>query len=271
MRQQFACILSLCLIAFIIFDVCQIPSASARDPQTRNWVDVDVSYLSSDGIVLKIIFETTGDYLNQDVVIRRVLYGDMVTVTIDRAVMPAYYSVDTNMTVFQYTLPDGSYTLSPRGSFPSDSWSVTMTFITDFHAPFDSHPRFSSTPSPNYFCEYSTTHSEGNTYNLIIDVKHPSSFTWFVYITYISPIVILLIIFSFLTIILARHWQKIEEVRNDLLLVSLAAIVFIPIYQLPLSSLKMPFLVTLYDSAFLFLFVLFLAFVIVVIWRRDST
>lgn len=129
MRQGFVCILVLCLLAFTMFHASQIPSASARDPQLRNWIDVEVSYLSSDGIVLKITFETTGNYLNQDVVIRKVLYGDMVTVTVDRAVIPAYYSVDTNTTVFQYILPDGSYSLPSSGSFPSDSWRVTSSFL----------------------------------------------------------------------------------------------------------------------------------------------
>lgn len=270
MRQQFVCILGFCLIAFMMFCACQVPSASARDPQQRNWVDVEVSYLSSDGIVLKITFETTGNHLNEDIVVRKVLYGSMVTVTVDRPVMPAYYSADTNMTVFQYILPDGSYTLSPSGSFLSDSWRVTMLFFADFLAPFDSHPRFCSTPSPNYFCEYSTALSEGNIYNLQIDVMHPSSFAGFVYFTYIFPTVMLLAILGSLTFNLVRHWHEFKEVRNDLLVVSLGAIVFIPIYQLPLSSLKMPFLITMYDYVFLVLLVLFVAFVIVVITRRGQ-
>lgn len=104
MRQRIVYVAALCLITFAAFFAFQITPASARDPQLRNWVDIEVTYLSSDGIVLKIVFETTGNYLNQDIVIRAVRYGDMSTVTFDRWVVPAYYSVDTNMTVFQHVL-----------------------------------------------------------------------------------------------------------------------------------------------------------------------
>lgn len=99
---------------------------------------------------------------------------------------------------------------------------------------------------------------------------HPSSFAGFVYITYITPIVILLAILASLTFNLARNWHKLKEIRNDLLVVSLGAIVFIPIYQLPLSSLKMPFLITKYDYFFVLLFVLFVAFVVAVVTRKGA-
>jgi hypothetical protein len=269
MRQLSTCILTLCLLAFILSFANQTLSVSARDPQVRNWVGVEVSYLSSDGIVLKITFEATGNHLNQDVVVRKVLYGDMITVTVDRPAIRAYYSVDTNMTIFQYTLPDGSYNLSPSGSFPSDSWSVTMLFLTDFSAPFDSHPQFCSTPSPNYFCEYSTTR-EGNIYTLQINVAHPDSFAGFVYFTYFVPIVLLMAILIFLAINLRVYWRNLKEIKNDLLVVSLGAIVFIPIYQLPLSSLKMPFLITIYDYFFVALFISFVFFVGVLVARREA-
>jgi hypothetical protein len=254
-----------------MFSAYQVPSALARDLQQRNWVDVEVSYLSSEGIVLKITFETTGNHLNQDIVVRKVLYGSMVTVTIDRPVIPAYYSVDTNMTVFQHILPDGSYTLSQSGIFPSDSWNVTILFDADFSASFDSHPRFCSTPSANYFCEYSTTApSEGNTFTLRINVTHPPSFAGFVYLTYISPVAILSVILFFLTYTLYHHWCTLKEVRNELLIIALGAIVFIPTYQLPLSSLKMPFMATPYDCLFLGLFVSFAGLVIAVVIRGDK-
>jgi hypothetical protein len=254
------------------FCACQVPSVSARDPQQRNWVDVEVSHLSSDGIILKVVFETTGNYLNQDVMIRTVRYGDMATVTFDRPVMPAYYSVDTNMTVFQYSLPDGSYTLSSSGIFPFDSWRVSMLFFTDFSSPFDQRLRSSSTPSPNYFCQYTTIRGEGNNYTLNIDIMHPCSFAGFVEVTYFLPggLLLLLFIFLVITLALAHHRNKIEEVKDYLLVVSLGAIVFIPIYQLPLSSLKMPFLIIPFDYFFLSLLAAFIAFIIVVVTRRGQ-
>jgi len=142
-----------------------------------------------------------------------------------------------------------------------------VTFLTDFSAVFDSRPRFCSTPSPNYVGEYSV-HREGNAYTLKIDVKHPPSFVEFVNITYIAPIVILCVILSFLILTFACYRHKVEKVKNDLLVVSLGAIVFIPIYQLPLSSLKTPFHVTTYDYVILALFVLFALFVIVVVTNK---
>ena len=102
-------------------------------------------------------------------------------------------------------------------------------------------------------------------HNLVISIQHPVSFAGFVDVTYLLPFSLLAALWVFLIIILYANRKDIEHVKDNLLIVSIGSVVFIPVYQIPLLSLKIQFLITNYDKLFLGLFIVYFAFIVAVL------
>jgi len=261
------------LLLLIPFEVSPTNADATSDFSWRNWADVEVVYLGEGSITLKLTFELLGYTLhnNTDIVVSTVKSGGGWIVQTNAVTIKAWYSNDKNMTIYEYTLSSQDTDIKPSGYFPSDSWEITVHVVTQFPVQFNDNLEFSATSSPNYFCKYyvSAVQSDLIDHVLFISIQHPSSFAFFVYVTYFLPFSLLLMLFLFLIRILHAHWDKIEEVRDSLLVVSIGSVVFIPVYQLPLSDLKIPFLLTLLDSLFIGLFIAYFSFIIVLI-RKET-
>lgn len=234
---------------------------------------MDVVNLSAESIIIKLTFETIGNHLSQVIGIRTV-YSNGVEVKIDRPVIEAKYSQDSNTTTFVYTLSNLDYTLKSSGLFPNDSWIIKVDFYTYFQTEFDPRKKYSQSPSPNYICEYSTSYSyeeeSSHHYILSVEIKHPPSFASFIYVTYGLPIVILTLLLALSSYILYKNWKSIESITSILLPISSAAIAFIPVYQLAIQGLKLPFLITPFDLCFIGLFLVYSVIVCVALSQRIT-
>jgi hypothetical protein len=260
-----------------LFEVSSAKAESTTgtsDFSWRNWVNVDVVYLGSNSITLKLAFEILGNTLhnNTDIVISTVKSGQDYTVQTNAVALKAWYSSDTNMTSYEYTLSSQDVDIKRTGNFPKDSWVITAHILTQFPVLFNDNTEISTTPSQNYFCQYYVSDSLNATedHNLFINIQHPSSFAGFIYVTYLLPFGLLVALMIFLGIILYINREKIEKIEDNLLIVSIGSIVFIPIYQLPLSSLKIPFLITPFDYLFSGLFVAYFVFIIILLTLKQT-
>ena len=258
-----------------LFEVSSVKAESTTsDFSWRNWVNVEVVYLGSNSITLQLKFELIGNTLhnNTDIVITSIKSDVYWIVTTGGVPMRAWYSSDTNMTTYVYTLSSQLVDIKQSGNFPDDSWQITAQVLNQVPVLFDDTTEISSTPSQNYFCQYHVSDSFNASYdhNLFISIQHPSSFSGFVYLTYFLPIGLLLALLVCLIIILCIKRNRFGDVKNDLLIVSIGSVVFIPVYQLPLSSLKIPFLLTPFDYLFLGLLAAYFVFIIAVLTIKQT-
>jgi hypothetical protein len=255
-----------------LFEVNSVKAQSitgTTDSSWRNWVNVDVVYLGSDSITLKLTFQLIGNTLhnNTDIVITSIKSGASWIAIIGGVTMQAWYSSDINMTTYVYTLSSELVDIKQTGNFPYDSWQINANVTTQNPILFDDDHQISSTSSGNYFCEYYMTDSSNPSLNhsLSITIQHPSSFVNFVHITYLFPFTGLLLLLVFLCDLAWKNRGSLEKVRDSLLLVSIGSVVFIPVYELPLANLKMPFLIDNYDLLFAGLFIAYFVFIAAVL------
>jgi hypothetical protein len=260
-----------------LFEVSQVKAQTTSDTTNyswRNWVNVDVIYLGSDSITLKLVFQLYGNTLhnNTDIVISSIKSGMNSVVTTGGVTIQAWYSSDINMTTYVYTLSSQLVDIKQSENFPYDSWHITAQVVTWIPILFDDTLGITSTPSENYYCQYQISDSVNATqnHNLDIHIQHPAPFVDFVHITYLLPFVGLLFLLFYLSS-LAYSRKDLAKAKDDLLLVSIGSIIFIPVYQIPLLSLKIPFLITIYDWLFIGLFSLYLIFISILLSVKSKS
>lgn len=256
-------VVALAILAALLLILPLAQTAKAADPGAPNsWVNVDISYFGAQSIEVKMTWITLGNNLKEGMGIYQVYTQPGLTIQIQRGIVEAVYSVDSNTTTFTYGFSsagqDVAGALKPFGDFPYDGWSLTVVFYTTFPSSFTAIPKYGVVPSPYYYSKYTTTYSHNdslgyNYYNLDLEILHPPTFPNFVNLIFYTPIVLLGALAFIFTFLLATKRKNIDKFSNTLITVCSAVIVFLPIFHLSTQELQTPFAFTWFDGWFLFL------------------
>jgi hypothetical protein len=249
-------------------------ASSRSDPSS--WLDVAVLSFDGQSITTELTLSAAGDHQNATVRVwgespsggertgpcfATICFGEFATFSIGRAVREVIYSRDTDLTTFRYVsnFSYPFYQTSPAlGGVPFfslDEHRLNITITTDFDTNVDEHIRRPLLPTTNYEGAFQVRRTlvkqNEYTYVLTVDILHSSSFKSLMFIvTWVT------ISFAFaLTIFLFKR-QREGAPKDNIVTVSSAIVVFLPVFEISLQSFKAPLTITISDIAMVFLFAL---------------
>jgi len=247
-------LLTAIFVVLTILSLPQIKSALAIDVSYGSWLDVDVQSFDGFSITARITIRSAGNHVNAKVY----LWGDIftsssgigyVSYSVGRLIREVTFSSDTNTTTFQYTARfTSSYWYSSL--FPLDKHGLILDITTDYMLNPDEHERTPTLPTANYEGFYNITiqPKEGGTYKyrLNLEIRHPFLLQLLMIVWTWGVVLILLYLLHGL---LYRAWST-----DRITMISSSIIVFIPMFELSIQSLKAPLGITPIDLVFFIIF-----------------
>lgn len=235
--------------------------ASANSKSVRSWVDVEVLSFDGETISIKLVMKVVGNHANQAVRIKGEFFsGESVSVEVARFISDVEYSADLNITTFRYSYAYDftTYQAVPklRGLlvFPRDEHSLVLYILTSFNTTIDEHDRAPLLPSANYEGVYRVRQQpmEDNQYKfkLTLEIKHSSTFILSASILVWGTFFSLAALTALLFVFLFSHWKDRRHFVDVLVPIASAVVVFIPLFELALQSLKSPLPIVLSDLCF---------------------
>lgn len=276
-------LMPICLLIYVLILPFQQSTAFAFDSSLRSWVTLDIPVFAENSTYIKFTAVTLGNNLDKGLWIEEPLSADNdgssfgVIVQQGHAVIEAIYSSDTNTTTFTYIVPPEQYRLMTSGEFPNDRKEITIQFNTDFNVNFDPRIKFCVTPTPNYYGMYNVTgnfdasrqQGQQGIYYVNLEVRHPEAFYSHTKATLGVPLKILFVLFAISSVILIIAFIINKyEVYEYIIAIGSAVIVFLPIFQIATSDLKIPLQITPFDNEFLLLLELYVGLVILALILR---
>lgn len=265
-------------------------TAEATDSTAPNsWVNVEIPYFGAQSIQVKMTAVTIGNNLKQGMGIHKIFssssspstggsfsISSSVTVEIQRGIVEAVYSADSNTTLFTYTFSSAEENITSFGNFPNDGWGLTITFYTAFPAEFDARTKYGVVPSPYYYTEYTATFSHNDTlgykyYNLTLKILHPPTFSTFVTWIFYLPMILFTILALICSLLIFIKRKSINELSGTYITICSAVIVFLPVFQLSTQELKTPFTFTQFDGYFLFLLSWYIVLLVVAVVAKATS
>jgi hypothetical protein len=262
--------LAILLIASNLF-----PPVSAID--RPGWVSIDVLSFDGTAITAKIVLNVVGNHQNDEVRIYGEDYPGEASVSIGRIVRQVAYSMDTNITTFQYSQSFSSranYNVTPTlfglPEFPFDEHNFSFRIVCNFDANIDTHPTTPSLPNGNYeglLTYIRASRDNDYTYYFLLKLWHSESFTDSMRLWTWGIVGILI----FTTVGLIAGILRRNVSREKIVTAASSLAVFVPVYELALQTYKSPLAMTPSD---VFVFVLLVADVIVLVvavQRKSSS
>lgn len=256
--------------------VAQSSEVAPSSSDLSSWLDVAVLSFDGQSITAELTLSAGGDHQNAIVRVygesasgggrtgpcfATICIGESVTWSIGRAIREVIYSRDTNLTTFRYVsnFSYPFYKTSPAlwgvPFFPLDEHTLNITLTTDFDTNIDEHIRRPLLPTTNYDGAFQvrriSVKQNEYTYVLTVDIFHSSSFKWLMSIVTWGTIFFAGVLTVFL---FKRHREGAS--KENIVTVSSAIVVFLPVFEISLQSFKAPLTITTSDIAMVSLFVL---------------